>query len=101
MPAVGRAYHTATKYLWVAGGPSGDAAVASNVGTGSRIRITASTAAMASTAGVNPTSASKAAPSRNPTPLTAFFEPVSTATHRNSFDSPPARSNPISTSMPK
>src|SRR6056297_1129504 len=47
-------------------------------------KITASTAAMAKTAPRNPRLASSAAPSRKPTPLTAFFDPVSTATQRNS-----------------
>ena len=42
---------------------------------------------MASTARSKPTPASSAAPSRKPSPFTAFFEPVSTATQRNS---PPA-----------
>ena len=33
---------------------------------------------------------SRAAPTKNPTPFRAFFDPVSTATYLNSLDSPPA-----------
>jgi hypothetical protein len=46
-------------------------------------RITARTAAMPSTATLNPAVASSAAPSRKPSPFTAFFDPVSSATQRN------------------
>src|SRR6056297_2174057 len=45
-------------------------------------RITASTAAIAQTAPTKPTPARSAAPSRKPSPLTAFLEPVSAATQR-------------------
>ncbi|MNJ80583.1 hypothetical protein D3C77_790120 [compost metagenome] len=45
------------------------------------IQITASTADMASTAMVKPSSASSAPPRKKPTPLSAFFEPVRMATH--------------------
>ncbi|MDT4873180.1 hypothetical protein FQZ97_1084090 [compost metagenome] len=44
-------------------------------------QIRASTAAMASTAPVKPSSASKAPPRKKPTPFRAFFEPVRMATH--------------------
>ena len=47
----------------------------------------ASPAAIASTDASNPKPASSAAPRKNPTPLTAFFEPVSSATQRNSAPS--------------
>ena len=45
------------------------------------IQITASTAAIARTAPANPSSVSSAPPRKNPTPLSAFFEPVRMATH--------------------
>ncbi|MNP37137.1 hypothetical protein D3C76_1305700 [compost metagenome] len=45
------------------------------------IQINASTAAMASTARVKPSSASRAPPRKKPTPFSAFFEPVRMATH--------------------
>ena len=48
------------------------------------VRKAASTTAMARTAQVNPRVASSVAPSRKPSPFTAFFDPVSTATQRNS-----------------
>ncbi|MDT4864234.1 hypothetical protein FQZ97_989860 [compost metagenome] len=44
-------------------------------------QIRASTAAIASTAPVNPSKASSAPPRKKPTPLSAFFEPVRMATH--------------------
>ncbi len=50
-------------------------------------RIAASTPAIARTAGTNPTSPSSTVPSRNPIPLTAFFDPVRAATQRNSVPS--------------
>ncbi len=46
--------------------------------------MAASAAAIPSTAGTKPAVPSSAAPRRKPTPLTAFFEPVSTATQRKS-----------------
>ncbi|MNF89654.1 hypothetical protein D3C84_721870 [compost metagenome] len=44
-------------------------------------QISASTAAMASTAPAKPSRASRAPPRKKPTPLSAFFEPVRSATH--------------------
>ena len=46
-------------------------------------RMTARTAAMDQIAVSNPAVAKSAAPSRNPSPFTAFFDPVSAATQRN------------------
>src|SRR6056297_3429063 len=45
-------------------------------------RMTARTAATASTAGANPRGARSAAPRRKPRPFTAFFDPVRSATQR-------------------
>src|SRR6056297_621408 len=47
-------------------------------------RIAARTAAIPSTAQTKPSVASSAAPRRNPSPFTAFFDPVRIATQRNS-----------------
>ncbi|MDT4863773.1 hypothetical protein FQZ97_984950 [compost metagenome] len=44
-------------------------------------QISASTAAMASTAPLNSNNASKAPPRKKPTPFNAFFDPVRIATH--------------------
>src|SRR3546814_5323788 len=50
-------------------------------------KMTASTAAIPVTDALNPMTPSSAAPSKKPQPLTAFFEPVRTATHRKSAPS--------------
>ena len=46
------------------------------------IRITAKTPAIAQTAASNPASARRTAPRKNPSPFTAFFDPVSADTQR-------------------
>ena len=56
-------------------------------------RIAANTPAMAQTAPTNPIPANSAAPKRKPTPLTAFLDPVSTATQRKSPPSSEGASN--------
>ena len=56
-------------------------------------RITARPAAIASTEGRKPTRASSEAPSANPSPLIAFFDPVRIATQRKRLLSPSGTSS--------
>ena len=61
-------------------------------GSMTRVTISTTNSIPASTAKAprNPIHSSSAAPTKNPAPLSAFFEPVSTATYLNSLDSPPS-----------
>jgi hypothetical protein len=54
------------------------------------INTTSSRPASSARAPRKPIHCSSAAPAKKPAPFRAFFDPVRTATQRNSFDSPPS-----------